>query len=70
MKYHASSSPPPKEWARDVDNGGDVIADNGVFGFGELDKHLRGGLEDLHLVEDGGVVVGDDEYVEKTCLYL
>ena len=73
MKYHASSSPPPKKWAKDVDNGGDVIPGSGVLGFGDLDKHLRSVLEDLHLVEDSGaslVMMNSSEQVEKTCLYL
>ena len=47
----------------DDNNGGDAITYGGILGFGELDKHLCGGLEDLHLVEDGGAIIGDDALI-------
>ena len=50
-----------KECARDVDNGGDVVAGSVVLGFRQLNEHLHGGMEDLHLVEDGSAVIGDDD---------
>lgn len=45
------------------DDGSGAVAGGGVLGLGELDEHLGGGLEDLHLVEDGGAVIGDDDLV-------
>ena len=47
--------------AGDDDDGGGAVTGGGVLGLGELDEHLSGGLEDLHLVEDGGAVVGYDD---------
>ena len=45
----------------DDDNGGGAVSGSGVLGLGELDKHLGSGLKDLHLVENGGTVVGNDD---------
>ncbi|KAG5522546.1 hypothetical protein RHGRI_034641 [Rhododendron griersonianum] len=50
-----------EECAGNDDDGGGSVAGDDVLGLGELDEHLGGGLEDLHLVEDGGAVVGDDD---------
>lgn len=52
-----------EECAGDDDDGGGAVTGGGVLRLGELDEHLGGGLEDLHLVEDGGTVVGDDDLV-------
>jgi len=51
----------PEEGACDDHNGGGAVSGGGVLGLGELDEHLGGGLEDLHLVKDGGAVVSDDD---------
>lgn len=50
-----------QESARNDDDGGGTVTSGRVLRLGELDEHLGGGLEDLHLVEDGGAVVGDDD---------
>lgn len=51
------------ECAENDDNSGGVVAGRDVLGLGELDKHLVGRMEDLHLVEDGGAVVVDDDLI-------
>ena len=50
-----------EEGAGDDDDGGGAVAGGRVLRLGEVDEHLGGGLEDVHLVEDGGAVVGDDD---------
>ena len=62
-----------KECAGDVDNDGDVVVSSVVLGFRLLNEHLRYGLEDLHLVEDGGAVIGDDDLGgggRDNCVYI
>ena len=48
--------------AEDGDGGGAVARDD-ILRLGELDEHLRGGVGHLHLVQDGGAVVGDGHVV-------
>ena len=63
-----------EECAGDDDNGGGAIVGDDILGFGELARRASlwqvGGLA---LVEDGGVVIDDDNLigeVEIMCLYL
>jgi len=41
------------------DDGGSSISSLNILSLGDLDEHLGGGVDDLHLLEDGGAIIGD-----------
>jgi len=43
------------------DNGGGTVTSLNVLGLGDFDEHSRGGVDDLHLLEDSGTIVGDED---------
>lgn len=51
-----------EECAGEDDDSGGAVPGDGVLGLGELDEELGGRLEDVHAVEDGGAVVGDEDF--------
>ncbi|CAL0303121.1 unnamed protein product [Lupinus luteus] len=46
-------------------NSGGSVADSNILRFRNIDKHLRGGLWELNVVEDGGAVVCDDNIARR-----
>ena len=50
-----------EELSGEDDGGGGAVPDLGVLGLGDLDEHLGGRVLDVHLLEDGHAVVGDDD---------
>ncbi len=50
-----------EELTRDDDGGGGTVANFVFLGLADLDDHVRGGVVDIHLFEDGDTVVGDDD---------
>lgn len=49
--------------SEEEDDGGAIVV-GGVFKLWEVDKHLHGKLEDLHLVKDNCVVDGDGDVTD------
>jgi hypothetical protein len=50
-----------EELTGDDDRGGGPVGDLVLLGLGDLDDHVRRGVVDVHLAENGDAVVGDDD---------
>jgi hypothetical protein len=50
-----------EKFAGDDDRRGRAVAHFVFLGLGDFDNHVRGGVLDVHLVEDGDAVVRDDD---------
>ena len=53
-----------EELAGEDDAGGGSVPDLGILGLGDLDEHLGSGVLDVHLLQDGHTVVGDDDVAD------
>lgn len=50
-----------KEGSSDDNDGGGSISGFNILSLGDLDEHLGGRVDDLHLLEDGGSIVSDED---------
>jgi len=44
------------------DNGCGTITSLNILSLGDFDKHSSGGVDDLHLFEDSGTIIGDQNF--------
>ncbi len=59
-----------QEFARDHHSRRGTIADLVVLGLGDLDHHLRGGVLDIHLFQDGHTIVCNDDVADGVNKHL
>lgn len=49
-----------EESSGDDNNRGGTISGLNILGLGDLDEHLSGRMDDLHLLEDGCSIIGNE----------